>query len=291
MTHNDSRFKQAIKKNTPQMPADMAARFDDTIATFQGHTSRRQSIAWVLRFAVLILVALLVLPNVSPTIAYALQEIPVIGDIVKVFTVYKLEKQNDKHYQDIEIPQIDATEGNNAAIDYINADVDTLTKAVIEEYEAAVKELPDAHMGLLIDYEVLTNTETWFTLRLWVLRVAGSTSVEYHYYHIDKQQGILVELSDLFKDSYDYQEVLSTEIRAQMRQQIEDNPNTVYWIDKDNGVNYVFEKITENQNFYFNAEGDLVIVFGKYEVAPGYMGCPEFVIAQQVYADGLASVG
>ena len=290
MTHNDSQFKRAMKKDTPQMPADMAARFDDTIATFQGHTSRRRNYTWVLRFAVLFLVILLVLPNVSPTIAYALQEIPVIGDIVKVFTIYKLEERDDNHYQDIEIPQIDATEGNNAAIDYINADVDALTKAVIEEYEAAVEDLPDAHMGLLIDYEVLTNTDTWFTLRLLVLRDAGSTNVEYHYYHIDKEQGPLAELSDLFKDGYDYQEVLSTEIKAQMRQQMADNPNMVYWVNEDSGINYVFEKIAENQNFYFNADGDLVIVFGKYEVAPGYMGCPEFTIPANVYADGLVSV-
>lgn len=273
------------------MPADMAARFDDTIATFQGHTSRRHNYTWVLRFAVLILVVFFVLPNISPTIAYALQEIPVIGEIVKVFTIYKLEEWDDNHYQDIEIPQIDATEGNNIAIDYINADVDALTKAVIEEYEAAVKELPDAHMGLLIDYEVLTNTDAWFTLRLMILREAGSTTVEYHYYHIDKKQGTLAELSDLFKADYNYQEVLSSEIKTQMRKQMADNPNMFYWVEENNSVNYVFEEIAEDQNFYFNAEGELVIVFGKYEVAPGYMGCPEFVITQQVYADGLASVG
>lgn len=290
MTHNDSRFKRAIKKETPQMPADMAARFDDTIATFQGHASRRHGYVWVLRFAVFFLVVFLALPNISPTIAYAMQEIPVIGDIVRVFTIYKLEERDDNHYQDIEIPQIDATEGNNAAIDYINADVDAITKAVIEEYEATVEELPDAHMGLLIDYEVLTNTDTWFTLRLLILRDAGSTTVEYHYYHIDKQLGTLVELSDLFKADYDYQEVLSTEIKAQMRQQIADNPQTVYWIDENNGINYVFEEIAGDQNFYFNSNGELVIVFGKYEVAPGYMGCPEFVIPANIYVDGWVSV-
>ena len=32
------------------------------------------------------------------------------------------------------------------------------------------------------------------------------------------------------------------------------------------------------QNFYFDNDGNLVIVYSKYEVAPGYMGCPEIVI-------------
>lgn len=190
MTHNDSRFKRAMKKDVPPMPTDMAARFDDTIATFQGHTSKRRTSVWILRFAVFVLVIFLALPNVSPTIAYAMQEIPIIGDIVKVFTVYKLDKRDDKHYQDIEIPQINAAGGNNAAVDYINADVDALTKVVIEEYEAAVEKFPDAHMGLLIDYEVATNTADWFTLRLMVYRDAGSSMVEYYFYHIDKHKAL-----------------------------------------------------------------------------------------------------
>ena len=37
---------------------------------------------------------------------------------------------------------------------------------------------------------------------------------------------------------------------------------------------------------YFDDKGDLVIVFEKYDVAPGYMGCPEFVIPREVYQDG-----
>lgn len=276
-----------MKKNTPPMPADMAARFDDTIATFQGHASRRHRSVWALRIAVLFLVIFLALPNISPTIAYAMQEIPVFGDIVKVFTIYKLEERNDNHYHDIEIPKLDAAEGSSTAIDYINANVEMLTKAVIEEYEAAAEKFPDAHMGLLIDYEVVTNTAEWFTLRLMVYRDAGSSVVEYYFYHIDKHQGTLVALSDLFREEYDYQEVLSAEIRKQMRQQTAANPNMVYWVDGNNGVNYVFEKIAEDQNFYFNAKGELVIVFGKYEVAPGYMGCPEFTIPTSVYAEGL----
>ena len=39
-----------------------------------------------------------------------------------------------------------------------------------------------------------------------------------------------------------------------------------------------FEGITENQKFYVNENGNVVIVFDKYEIAPGYMGMPEFEI-------------
>ena len=41
-------------------------------------------------------------------------------------------------------------------------------------------------------------------------------------------------------------------------------------------------QINEDQMFYINENKQLVVVFGKYEIAPGYMGLPEFVIADAI---------
>lgn len=43
-----------------------------------------------------------------------------------------------------------------------------------------------------------------------------------------------------------------------------------------------FTGITGTENFYFNPDGELVIVFDEYTVAPGYMGVVEFVIPKAV---------
>lgn len=290
MTRKDSVLRKALKKDMPQMPFQMSARFDDTVSAFKGPTARHSIALRVTRAAaLLLLVVFFVLPNVSPTIAYAMQDIPILGDLIKVFTIYKVDESDDNHYQKVEIPHIEGAEGENAAVDYINADVEELTSAVMAEYKATVAEYPDSHTGLLIDYEVITNTSQWFTLRLMVFRDGGSSNVQYYFYHIDKQAGKLVELSDLFREDFDYQSLISEEIKAQMRQQHSDNPNMIYWVDENDGTNYVFEQIAPDQNFYFDTDGALVIVFGKYEVAPGYMGCPEFTIPSRVYAEGLAS--
>ena len=40
-----------------------------------------------------------------------------------------------------------------------------------------------------------------------------------------------------------------------------------------------------DHNFYFNDIGDIVIVFDKYEVAPGFMGTPEFAVNMSVISD------
>ena len=42
--------------------------------------------------------------------------------------------------------------------------------------------------------------------------------------------------------------------------------------------------IDPEQSFYWNADGDLVLVFDEYAVAAGYMGMVEFTIPQDVYS-------
>ena len=37
------------------------------------------------------------------------------------------------------------------------------------------------------------------------------------------------------------------------------------------------------QNFYFDAEGDLVLVFDEYGIAAGSMGMPEFTMEKNIY--------
>ena len=44
-----------------------------------------------------------------------------------------------------------------------------------------------------------------------------------------------------------------------------------------------FSKIDNNQNFYFSENGNIVIVFDKYEVGPGSSGAPEFEIDKSIY--------
>ena len=46
-----------------------------------------------------------------------------------------------------------------------------------------------------------------------------------------------------------------------------------------------FRAIDPDQQFYLDENGDLVIVFGEYEVAPGSMGIPRFVIDEEAISD------
>ena len=69
-----------------------------------------------------------------------------------------------------------------------------------------------------------------------------------------------------------------------MKRETELDSNKVYWFDESIiGEDYV--AVDSEHNFYFTENRDIVIVFDKYEVAPGYMGTPEFTVNRELFKD------
>ncbi|MBS1348014.1 MAG: hypothetical protein HP052_00845, partial [Firmicutes bacterium] len=77
--HLDQRFKDMAKQEKQQVPPSFAQRLDDTLASLPDKTTKRHrgwqklgaSTAAILAIAIL-------LPNLSPTISYAMADLPVI---------------------------------------------------------------------------------------------------------------------------------------------------------------------------------------------------------------------
>ena len=94
-------------------------------------------------------------------------------------------------------------------------------------------------------------------------------------------------MPSLFKDEA-YIDIISENIKAQMKEQMKDE-NNVYWLEDEMMGDENFSKIDKNQSFYITKDNQLVIAFDKYEVAPGYMGNPEFIIPSELLKDVLVS--
>ena len=131
-------------------------------------------------------------------------------------------------------------------------------------------------------HEIMTDTDRWFTLKIDVAEVAGSGVQYQYYYHIDKTTGEIASLKDVFEDGADYITPISENIIKQMREEMAEDDMKYYWVDEDEVVDWNFKRIKEDQNFYFNEQGQLVICFDEYEVAPGYMGLVEFAVEDEV---------
>ena len=226
------------------------------------------------------------LPNVSVAYAEAFEEIPIIGRLIKVITVRNYFYSDDYHEMDIDVPKVSGEDGD--AADYINNDVNKLTDTLVKQFYKDLDSIGDSgHSSIYVDYETVTNTESWFTLKMRVHEAAGSSNTYYKYYHIDKKSGKIIKLSDLSEDE-GFLETLEKEIRQQMRSQMDNDSSKIYWLD-DSVIGKDFVAVTPEHNFFWNENGDLVIVFDKYEVAPGAMGTPEFTVDKALISDMLKS--
>ena len=93
---------------------------------------------------------------------------------------------------------------------------------------------------------------------------------------------LIIIFEDLFAEKH--YTALEELIMTQMRHQLAQSENITYWIE-DSEIGKDFITLSANQNFYFKENGNLVLVYNKYEVGPGSMGCPEFELLPKEYME------
>lgn len=260
---------------------------------------KKQKKSWgsyIGKVAVAAALVILIVPNVSANAAYAMSQIPLLGNVIKMITVREynydserfeakikeanlVSEENDAAKQD---PQL--KEKTDASIQTINEDIQSMTDRLIAQFEKEV-ELDESYGGMYVNPEVITDTDTWFTVRITVTQVAGSGTEYQYFYHIDKTTGEIATLKDLFKDGADYKTAISDDIKKQMREQMDADENVIYWLDDEEVPEWNFQSIKDDQNFYLDENGQIVICFDEYEVAPGYMGLVQFTIDPDAVAD------
>lgn len=286
MNDFDKYIKSKIAEEQTDIPDSVKTRIEQTLANLPEKKPKIKQIRILPRFvatvACFVFITLFLLPNVSIAYAQALEQVPIIGDIVRVVTIRNYFYSDDRHEMDIEVPKIE--EEGSDAVDYINKSVSELTTTLVNQFYKDLEITANNGYGSIhVDYEIITNTDRWFTLKLAVSETAASSNNYFEFYHIDKEQGKIIELGDLFNTD-DFSDTIVVEIKKQMKQQMGANETVKYWID-DEKIGEEFATVGSDHNFYWNYDGDLVIVFDKYEVAPGSMGTPEFIVEQELIKD------
>lgn len=282
----DQYMKWQLSGKQPEVPESVKHRIEQTLDALPEMEIKRKRTHYSPRVtaaaAGLSFVMLFLLPNISPAYASAVEKIPVIGDLVHVITIRNYMYSDEMHEMNIQVPELE--EGNSDALAAINRDVTELTDILVQQFYEDLEKIGDkGHSSVYADYEVVTNTEKWFTLRICVVHAAGSGNISYKYYHLDKMTGEIIRLGDLASDQEFYEKV-EAEIKRQMREEMKNDSSLYYWVD-DAMFGEDLVSLDADHNFYWNEKGDLVIPFDKYEVAPGYMGAPEFVIDREAVAD------
>ena len=228
--------------------------------------------------------------NLSSEISYALSEVPVLGSIVRVLTFKTFELKDNNFDAQLKTPAIEGLDSKLEAMlneKYLDENQKLYDDFMKEIDELKKADMDEAHMGIASGYEVKTDTDKLLVIGRYVVNTVGSSSTTIQYDTIDKQNKLLITLPSLFKDEA-YIDIISENIKAQMKEQMKDE-NNVYWLEDEMMGDENFSKIDKNQSFYITKDNQLVIAFDKYEVAPGYMGNPEFIIPSELLKDALVS--
>lgn len=275
----DKYIKQKIENEEIHVPDSIHESIENTLNTLPKYNKRIKTpmfSKFVATAACFLFLTLFLLPNVNVAYAQTISQIPIIGDLVEVLTIRNYFYTDERHDMDIDVPNVVDTENSEAA-ERINANIDELTSDLLKKFYDELEITGESGYGAIyVDYNTVMNAENWFTLKLSVSHVSGSSDQYYKYYHIDRRNGQYVEFKDLFS-SEEYKDIIIENIKEQMTEQMKNNEGIVYFVD-DVIIGEEFASLDDNQNFYFNDKNKLVIVFDKYEVAPGSMGCLEFEI-------------
>ncbi|TAN67858.1 anti-sigma-V factor rsiV [Paraclostridium sordellii 8483] len=222
--------------------------------------------------------------NINPVFADNLEQIPVIGNLVKIVNFSNYQIKDNGYEASIKVPKIEGLD--NKELEYkLNKEFEENGKKLYSQYLEEVKGLKESnesgHKSAESWYEVKTDNDNILSLVIYEYEAEGSSNTTRRFYNIDKKNQTVLTLEGMFKND-DYINVISENIKQQMAEQMKKDKNKIYWLNDKEARNSNFKSIKKDQGFYINKSGELVICFDKYEVGPGAMGLVEFTIPKDI---------
>lgn len=247
---------------------------------------RRHAVRYTACAAAACLVLFVTALNTIPAFASGVSEIPVLGRIAQVLTFAEYERQGENETLIVRQPKL-ANTGNTELEKRINLEIqrkiDALVKTFQEQAEQA-KQLylenggdEDEYMipEINIDYRLHCNNGLVVSFVLIKSETQASYYEEQYYYNIDLETGKELTLRDLLGPNY--KEIVRQRVRQQIEERKEKDPDAYFYSEKELAS---FGMTLDDPGFYLNEKGNVVVVYPKYEIAPGYMGIQEFEITQ-----------
>lgn len=234
--------------------------------------------------------------NTNPVFAKEAGELPVIGGLARILTFRSYETEKDDIAVSVEIPTIEMiAEDTGVEVDKINQEIlvrcnqyadEALRRA--EEYRTAYletggtpEEWAEHKIKITVDYEIKQQNNEYLSFVVRGTENWTNAYSESRYYNLDLRTGKMVTLEDMLGGNY--VELVNESIRKQIVER--ENSGEVFFAAEEGG----FAGISEDVKFYINEDNRPVIVFEKYEIAPGSSGEIEFEIqTSQVYEDNFA---
>ena len=280
-------WKKELRRQYEEIPVPEEARrrMEEGIQMAkQEKRQKNRGLIWLRRAgetAAAAMAVITVLVNASPAAAQVMEQIPVIGTIAQVVTFRTYEDHSGKGEANVEIPKIEE-EGQTLEA---NREIEDYADSLIREYEDKIRAGEDQeNYALDSTYEVVFENDRYVCIRIDTTVVMASGTQFVKVFTVDKETGETVSLMQMLGGDETMLAAVSSNIMEQMREQMAADENVIYYLDSDM-PEWDFKGLDGDESYYFDQDGELVVTFDEYEVAPGYMGAVEFVIPKSVTGD------
>lgn len=217
--------------------------------------------------------------NVSPAFAKTMYDIPVLGEVCRVFTFREYQFEDHTKMVNVRLPKIENT-GNTELERRVNQEILKRMEESVKESEIRAQENYDAYVAtggdpkdyvptdIYVNYRVHSCDENTLSFVLEKLEVRASSYTEHYFYNLDLKTGNSLTLKDVLGTNY--QQTVFQQVSQQI-QQFDSEKKQLIFEDT-----LTPDLITEERPFYLDEQGNVIVVFEKYEIAAGAAGTLEF---------------
>lgn len=286
-----------------EIPEELQGRVLDSIQKFkEEERSRNQSddhiiSKWKRRLyavsisGVVVLGCLIITLNTSETFAKAASNVMILGKIAKVLTIRTYEEQDDIMNISVKVPEIVEDSEN-----FDNEEISAIVDSYIEDAKARMRADKEVFLAtggteeewlkrdlqINADYTVTYQEGNIVSLIILLDESWYSAYDVKYFYNMDFNEKKELTLEDVLGD--DYVDIANENILSQMKERVAMDSNLVYWgitdlLESSSGITG-FKTVDKETKFYLNEDGNAVVYFDKYEIAPGFMGAQEFIISK-----------
>ena len=219
--------------------------------------------------------------NISPTVAAAAADVPVLGGLFQILTVRSYQDTNEDRTVEVEQPGL----SGGALAQQVSEEIQERVDAKIAEGEEIIAQYKEAFLAtggteeqwaekdntVSVTYDIKSQTDTTVSFVVDSYVSIANAYQEQVYYNLDLAENREITLADLLGENW--VEICNESIRTQMA---ESEDPSVFFTEDMGG----FTTVDETASFYINEAGNPVVVFPQYTVAVGAMGNVEFEISK-----------
>ncbi len=223
-------------------------------------------------------------------------DLPLVGDFI--YDMVKEPYDEDEKYRSIYI-NIEEAEHLGLASDELNWQIDKYVETFSKKYNDEIEKEKSAYYkkhsdvkkkdlkklqrflpgekvlkkhGILINYEVLADTDDYFSIKISVA-IPVEDAKEEKYFTLDKKSGKTVNLQTFFKGR-NYKENIFETVKTILISENAINQKNYRIYDSTSEDKFVsnektaFSKITGEEGFFINENNELIIEFDEGKIAP-----------------------